>query len=185
MKTVIFDTETTGFPNNNPLNDPSQPHMIQIAAILAIENMILGKINTIIQCPVEVSEGAFKVHGISQERSMREGVPLITALAAFSNLLGQADRAIAHNMKFDLKIINIAYERAGIHNQLKGMLKGCTMQTVTPIMKRLGKRWTLDSAYRHFVDEAGFSDAHDAMADTTACFKLLQAMEAKDLRVTS
>lgn len=185
MKTVIFDTETTGFPNNGPLNDSSQPHMIQIAAILVIENMILGKINTIIQCPVEVSEGAFKVHGISQERSMQEGVPLITALTAFSNLIMQADRAVAHNMNFDQKIINIAYERVGIANPLQNIKLGCTMRTVTPIMKSLGKRWTLDSAYRHFVDEAGFSNAHDAMADTTACFKLLQEMETKNIMVTS
>lgn len=184
MKTLIFDTETTGFPSNNaPLSDPIQPHLIQLAALLTTEDEILQQFDTIIKCPIEVPEGAFKVHGISMEKSQREGISLRTALAAFNDLLVSADRLVAHNMRFDLKMMQIAYARAGMSTTLEEISKACTMKTVTPIMKREGKRWTLDSSYRHFVDSEGFSSAHDAGADTMACFKLLRAMEKKDIRI--
>ncbi|KKK98313.1 hypothetical protein LCGC14_2643980 [marine sediment metagenome] len=187
MKTLIFDTETTGFPSNHaPLSDPIQPHLIQLAALLTVEDVVLQKFETIIQCPIEVPEAAFKVHGISMEKSQAEGVPLATALAAFNDLLFQADRLVAHNMRFDLKLMEIAYARANIamaHSMLEAIPKVCTMITVSPIMKREGKRYTLDSSYRHFVDPAGFSSAHDASADTMACFKLLRAMEKKEIRI--
>ncbi len=187
MKTLIFDTETTGFPSNHaPLSDPIQPHLIQLAALLTEEDEILQKFDTIIQCPIEVPEGAFKVHGISMEKSQKEGVPLATALAAFNDLLTQADRLVAHNMRFDLKLMEIAYARAGVaieHSILEAIPKVCTMISVSPIMRAEGKRFTLDSSYRHFVDSEGFASAHDAGADTMACFKLLRAMEKKDIRI--
>ena len=184
MKTLVFDTETTGFPSNHAdLSDPIQPHLIQLAALLTFEDTVLQKFETIIKCPIEVPEAAFKVHGISMEKSQREGVDLMTALAAFNDLLVSADRLVAHNMRFDLKLMQIAYARARISTTMEEIPKACTMKTVTPIMRREGKRWTLDSSYRHFVDSEGFSDAHDAGADTMACFKLLRAMEKKGIEI--
>ena len=186
VKSLIFDTETTGFPSSSlPHSDPSQPYVVQLAALLTTQSMILQRFKTIIQCPIESSEGAFKVHGISKEKSMDEGIPLRTALAAFNDLTLSANRLVAHNMKFDLHMMEIAYAREGILSPFFEITKVCTMRTVTPIMRGLGKRWTLDSSYRHFVDPEGFEGAHDAEADTMACFKLLLALEEKDIEVVT
>ena len=186
MKSLVFDTETTGFPINSvALNDPAQPHLIQVAAILSIESMILAKFQTIIHCPIEVPEGAFKIHGISKEKSNAEGISLPAALTAFNNLASQADRVVAHNTVFDIKMLRIAYARAEMESPLHDLPKACTMKTVTPLLRRLGKRWTLDSSYRHFVDSSGFSDAHDAMADTMACFKLMNALKEKNIELVT
>lgn len=194
MKTLVFDTETTGFPNKQaPLDDESQPHLIQIAALLTEGDEILSKFETIIHCPIEPSEGAFKVHGISKQKSWDEGVSLAAALAAFDDLLTDCERLVAHNMAFDLQILRIAYARSGSTSNTVGehfcspslgkVPKACTMRTITPIMRRLGKRWTLDSSYRHLVDSEGFSGAHDAGADTMACFKVLRALEKSNIAI--
>ncbi len=186
MKTLVFDTETTGFPNKTvPLEHEIQPHLIQLAALLTEGDEILSRFETIIHCPIEVPEGAFKVHGISKQKSWDKGVSLAAALASFDDLLIACERLAAHNMDFDLQMMRIAYARCEMHPNIEAVPKICTMRTITPIMRRLGKRWTLDSSYRHLVDSAGFEGAHDASADTMACFKVLRALEASNVEIKS
>ncbi len=184
MIDLIFDTETTGFPyRNSSIDDPRQPHLVQLAVIMAKGDDLMLAWDTIIKCPIDIPEGAYDVHGITTEKSQAEGIDLKEAIGKFDRLLLTADRVVCHNVNFDVKIMSYAYCRADIVNTLMDFSKVCTMKTATPIMKSLGKRWTLQETYRSLVDEAGFEAAHSADADAMACWKVLRALEKRGVEL--
>jgi DNA polymerase III epsilon subunit-like protein len=106
------------------------------------------------------------------------------AMKIFNQYLRKADRIVFHNARFDVARIANTFERMGIvSEEWKAIPKYCTMLTLEPILKLPSKfgrgyKWpSLDEAYRALVDEDGFEDAHDAMADVQACAKVLFAIE--------
>jgi len=191
MTDLIFDTETTGFPVwKAPANDPRQPHLIQLAVIVAKEDELILKWDYIIKSPVEIPKEASNVHGITTTRSQNEGVELREALEKFNRLLFEVDRVVCHNYNFDSKIMSSAYHRAEMSLMYFTRLPHvCTMQTATPVLKLQGKRgykWPkLAEAYRLLVNDEGFDAAHTADADTMACWKVLRALEQKGVELKS
>ncbi len=74
MSALIFDTETTGLPNYKaPVNNDSQPYIVQLAAILVDdEGDTVSEMSVIIKpngwtIPEEVA----KIHGIDDRRANR------------------------------------------------------------------------------------------------------------------
>lgn len=178
MRSLVYDTETTGFPIFGiPSSDPEQPYIMQMACIQIEDGEIIKHWDTIVQCPIEPHPGAFEVHKISMGRSQLEGLSLETSVFMFHKLLEWADRTVCHNTRFDQKLMKIAYHRAGMDDSLlRAKPAVCTMLTAKRAMK-VGKWPKLDAAYRALVDEKGFSNAHDARADTEACARLMLALE--------
>ena len=95
---LIFDTETTGLPDNKqaPLTDfDNWPRVVQLAwqlhdgkgKLLSAQNMIIKPEGFTIPFNAE------KVHGISTKRAQKEGKPLDMVLELFSKDLdlGQID----------------------------------------------------------------------------------------------
>ena len=191
MLSLIFDTETSGFPLwKSPPSDPNQPHLVQLAALMTKGDEIISSYDTIVSCPVEISEGAAKVHGISTSRSRTEGVSSRQAVVKFDGIVSMADRIVCHNVEFDLLIMRAAYSRAEISTSvLDSKPTVCTMLTATSLLKLRGKRgykWPkLDEAFRALVDTRGFEGAHSADADTLACWKVLRALENKGVELIS
>ncbi len=180
---LIFDTETTGFPffNKSP-EDASQPHIIQLAALLLDEDFKeLESFNTLVKPEMEfyISRGAFEAHKITKERVIKEGMPSSKAMVMLSLLSIRAQQYIAHNIKFDSFLVDIAFCRAGL-NLLNWQNSFCTMQATTPLCKLHRKngapKWPkLQEAYKHFFGEE-FEGAHDALADVRACAKVFQKL---------
>lgn len=191
MKTLVLDTETTGFPfKETPLQDEKQPHLVQLATLLAEGEEILEEWSTIVFCPIMMPKRAFDVHGISTEISRRDGVSLRDAVDLFRHRLKIADRVVAHGTSFDIKMLRIAYARLGLDEaELFFRPRFCTMQTATPILqlpspRGRGFKWpTLQEAYKRLVDSAGFEGAHSANVDALACFKVMRALEKKGVQL--
>lgn len=191
MKTLVFDTETTGFPRKNtPLQDECQPHLVQLATLLAEGEEILEQWSTLIFCPIMIPSEAFNVHGISTEVSRRDGLSLKDAVDLFRHRLKIADRVVAHNTSFDMQLMRIAFARLGLdESELFRAPRFCTMRTATPILqlpspRGRGHKWpTLQEAYKRLVDSAGFESAHSADVDTLACFKVMRALEEKGVQL--
>ena len=186
MKTLVFDTETTGFAKfKSPASDPKQPHLVQLATLVTMYDEVLSAWDTIVYCPIEIPEGAAKVHGISTERSRSHGASLSATVLKFDKLLVGIDRVVCHNIRFDMKVILAAYHRAKLSpSMLLSKATRCTMASSTNVLKLPSShglyKWpTLTEAYKALVDEAGFGGAHSADADTMACWKVLRALEAK------
>jgi DNA polymerase-3 subunit epsilon len=185
MRTLIFDTETTGFWNfKAQIDDISQPHPVQIAAILYEDRREVAGANILCKALKPSAPGALNVHQKTPELLAACGFEEKTALAIFSQFLKVADRIVAHNADYDSKIIQGAMSRHGNLPEFFTTPLLCTMKSSTSICRiphangRPGFKWPkLDEAYRVLVDEKGFADAHDALADTRACAEVLWKLE--------
>jgi len=184
-----YDTETTGLPDwKNPSDSHHQPHLVQLAAILADEDTgkVISTLDLIIQpdgwdIPQEVAD----IHGITNEIANEVGVNEMDAVALFLQMVGSAKR-LAHNRTFDQRIIRIATKRYFPENvQEKWAEKenhDCTMMMAKPIMQMEPKgRYDykspkLSEAYQHFMGKE-LQDAHSAIADARACLDIYFAMK--------
>jgi len=207
MKYLIFDTETTGLPNYKlPVNHTSQPHIVQLAALLCDDiGQTYGQINLIIEPVVEVPKIASDIHGITTEIAQLTGVNIAVALQCFTALYDKCDMLVAHNIEFDLQMIRRYYPYDLAGQKWFDYKPGfCTKLNSTAIVKApLNDRqlaakarnpgWTppggwpeykdptLAECYKHFFNKE-IEGAHNAMVDVEACrdvFLSLKKVEGK------
>jgi len=191
---LFYDTETTGLPLfNEPSEDPRQPHIVQLGAVLVDMDSrnSIASLDVIVRpngwtIPEEVS----KVHGITTEHALAVGVPESLAVGLFMELCSGRLR-IAHNEQFDARILRIALLRhepdASTADEWKSGAAKCTAQLSTPIcklppterMRAAGRNHhktpNLGEAYRHFTGSE-LVGAHSAMVDVRACMAVYFAI---------
>jgi len=174
MFVLSYDTETTSLPNwKAPSGDPSQPHLVQIAALVADTEtrQVIASIDLIIRPDGwEIPAVTSDIHGITTEYALAHGVPEAEAYALFMSLWGGKFR-IAHNRTFDQRLLRIAAKRYGTEEQEEAWgdkeTHGCTMMQSKAAMGV--KKWPkLSEAYEHFTGKS-LENAHTAMADARAC----------------
>lgn len=185
MNKLFFDTETTGLPLfKEPSDDPRQPHLVQLAAILVndareevalIDNVIIKPDGW--EIPAEVSA----IHGITHEMAMDVGIPEIEALDMFMDMHKQCGLRVAHNTTFDNRLIRIALKRYRpdliADDEWKDNSKYyCTMIEYRKIHG--GKQPKLEEAYEKLTGK-NLENAHTAMADTRACMDIFFLLNPK------
>lgn len=194
MLGLFYDTETTGLPLfKEPSEHPDQPHIVQLAACLVdLETRELLESMDVIIRPDGwvIPDDVAKIHGITTERALDEGIPEKTAVAQFMCMWGGYLR-IAHNEQFDARILRIAlmrFEGEAVADNWKAGQSECTAKLATPIVKcpptekmiKAGfnkyKTASLGEAYRHFMG-SDFENAHSAMADVRACMDVYFAIK--------
>lgn len=173
---LFFDTETTGVPRNYkaPVTDTNNwPRMVQIAWLLyndeqeevvRQEYIIRPEGFTI---PLEAS----RIHGISTEKALEEGVDLRMVLAEFNAYISESKAIIAHNISFDEKIIGAEFVRKQIETSLFAKPRICTMHGSTDFCQlpgRYGFKWPKLSELHIKLFGEDFEGAHDALADIEA-----------------
>jgi|SRR5579862_4253946 len=187
---LFFDVESTGLPRwNDPSDDPRQPHIVEIAAILRNrEGSIRKPLHAIIKPEGWViPEEMTKIHGISQERALTEGRPAGEVFREFYALWREADFRVAHNQSFDQRMIRIALIRhigraeadtwnGGSAKCTADLSEGLCQLPPTQRMIEAGrghqyKRPKLEEAYRIIVGK-DLSNAHNALADVEACCEI-------------
>jgi len=118
MRTLVFDTETTGLPKTqiiSPETLNTWPHIVQFSYI--IFDTDLNKIVKIKDCIIKVpddvviTEDNSKIHGITNEISMTKGVSLKPILEEFFEDLSAADHIVGHNVSFDINMIKVELNR--------------------------------------------------------------------------
>lgn len=180
MIKLFFDTETTGMVEwSRKSSDPSQPDLIQLAAILKDGKRELASLNVIVQATKPSHLKAIEAHGITDEMNQQYGIGLDAAISPFMDMLDIADEVICHNTKFDTKIMKRAHfivtgKDKDIFEDKKVT---CTMITATTILRLKqkggrGLKWpTLEECSQYFFNE-GIDGAHDALVDTRTCIKV-------------
>jgi DNA polymerase III subunit epsilon len=178
---LFFDTETTGKSRDS--------HLVQLGAILVDDDFSEKALIKILVKPdgFTIPEDVAQFHGISQEIASRSGVRLRAACSIFYSLTLQARRLVAHNLDYDLGIMDTAFRAVNAgkdyHNPHTDYY--CTMKRATTICRipnpypQYGPfKWpTLSEAYAHFHDGAKFEGAHDALNDVRACIAVYKKLE--------
>lgn len=176
MNTIlVFDTETTGFPNTHkPSVDPGQPHLVQLGAILvnADTRDVIASMDVIVKPDGwEIPQKCTDVHGISTAYALGVGVPESTALRMFLALQAGATR-LAHNSKFDERIIDIARVRYASEYYLDPNMTCCTLEMSR---KRKGGSHKLADVLKELTGR-NLVGAHSALPDAQACLDIYFAM---------
>src|SRR5690554_4076109 len=189
---LIFDTETTGLPRNwnAPYTDTDNwPRCIQIAWQLHDE---MGKV--IEHQDYLVKPDGFnipfdseRIHGISTELALEQGISLQEVLEKFNIALSKAKFVVGQNVGFDLNVMGCEFHRMGVPTDLneKPVLDTCTEVTAELIKLPGGRggRYKLPTLteLHQYLFGIPFSEAHNATADveaTTRCFLELIRKEA-------
>ncbi len=175
---LFFDTETTGLPRNYqaPLDDFSNwPRLVQLAWSLYDTDANHWESHNLIIKPdgFIIPPESTKIHRISQERAMNEGIDLHSALERFSQDVQGASYLVAHNIDFDEKIIGSELLREKMFNWIAESKKICTMKSSVQYCRLTsphgGYKWPNLMELYNCLFAKGFSDAHDAMVDVKAC----------------
>lgn len=189
---LFFDTETTGLPKkwNAPVTDSSNwPRLVQLAYLLydGEENLMFEGNYIVRPEGFTIPSESMRIHGISTERALCEGLPLQDVLLSFSEILKHADYLVAHNISFDESIIGAELVRCGMANHLTAKIKICTMLGSTNYCAISGKggykRPRLSELHQKLFG-CGFEEAHNAAADikaTAHCFWELRKRGVIDL----
>jgi len=175
----FFDTETTGLPRdwNAPLNArtlANWPRMVQLAWILCDDagNELASACRIIRPQGYVIPPEAARVHGITTERALAEGIALAEALDEVLPHVEQATFAVAHNIAFDEKILGAEFLRLGRTTPFLKKPMHCTMKESTQYCALPGlygfKYPNLTELHRKLFQKA-FEGAHDAYADVRAC----------------
>ena len=143
MKVLVFDTETTGLPKNNPsiYQTDLWPYIVQLSYVIYdVDNMhLITEQDHIIKLSesINISEESVKIHGISKEKSNTLGINIKTALKKFIEDMKTVDLLVGHNISFDKRMIIVEC----IRNKIQGRFPSeqakyfCTMKKGTEICK--------------------------------------------------
>lgn len=190
---LVFDTETTGLPKNfrAPLSDFSNwPRMVQIAWAIfdADGNNWLKKSYVIYPDGYIIPDEVAKIHRVTQERAMKEGVPIKKVLAEFIQDVSRVEFLVGHNIEFDNNIVGSEILRQGMESDLPIFIESaniCTMKSSVDFCKipngRGGYKWPNLSELHQRLFETGFAEAHDALIDVMACAKCFFELKRKGL----
>ena len=182
MKVIVFDTETTGLPEDSyaSFHDSAKwPHIIQLSYII---------IDT--DSSVIISPESIDVHQITREKSESQGIPIIEVLAEFAQSVQSADVIVGHNIIFDKRIITVELYRHNMKNCFyknnKAIPEYCTMKRTTDLCaiprvnKKTGETYnkfpTLSELHLKLFGNAP-KGTHNAIADVMICLRCYVMLE--------
>lgn len=188
MRVIVFDTETTGLPKfrkAHPSKSELYPYICQFSWLVYDDktNEFYTR-DYIIKLPkgVTIPEVCIKIHGITNEKMLSEGVDIKEVLKEFTRDWLKCQILIAHNFDFDNRVIQAEYFRNEPINWLgrHRKIEYCTMN--------YGKKFTniqLPSKFNSgtyqkppklielhkelFSSEP--SNLHNSLVDVLACFR--------------
>ena len=155
MREIILDTETTG------LDPSSGDRIVEIGCIEAHNHMPTSEV---FQCYInperDMPEGAFAVHGLSDE--FLADKPKFAEIAdRFLEFIGDAPLVI-HNAEFDLRFLNAEMALLG----KVAMERSRTVDTLALARRRYpGAQVSLDALCRRFEIDLTRREKHGALLD--------------------
>ncbi|MBL4747262.1 MAG: DNA polymerase III subunit epsilon [Magnetovibrio sp.] len=155
MREISLDTETTG------LNPKGGDRVVEIGCVEMINHIATDQVfHVYINPQRDMPDGAFRVHGLSEE--FLRGHEVFAKIAdAFLKFIGD-DPLIIHNVPFDIGFLNAELARVG-----KPLLEiARTIDTVPMARKKFpGAQANLDALCRRFNIDLSGRDFHGALLD--------------------
>jgi DNA polymerase III epsilon subunit-like protein len=197
---LVFDTETTGLiPKSKEVPLEMFPCITQFSFIVYDTqlNNIRSSFNAYIKLPpgIEIPHIVTEITGITNEKCDSQGIPIEQVLGIFYQAMTLCDCVIAHNLDFDMQMVNIELKRHSIRlskifpniqymfhpSRLAalGINLDCTMKMTTEscalyrsteknhVYKKFPK---LSETYFHLFQETP-TNLHNSMVDTIVCLR--------------
>lgn len=188
---LFFDTETTGVPKNYkaPVTDlENWPRLVQLGYVV-YDVLDGGEVEEYTSAEFIVQPDGFvispevsKIHGVTQEKALTEGISLGMVLDNFVGWANACDTLVGHNISFDLNILGAELIRCGFGDPFVGKSQYDTMQKSTEFCKLPGGfggkyKWPkLKELYKVLFNEE-LAQTHTALDDirqTAKCYFELQ-----------
>jgi DNA polymerase III epsilon subunit-like protein len=205
MKILVFDTETTGLPEENNvsiLDTFRWPYIVQLSFIYYDSeiNDIIEYYDNVIKLPenITIPEDSINIHGITNEAMREKGISIRTALKKFNDILKDCDIVVAHNISFDKRMIMVECIRNKISQYFtRGQNKKsefCTMKNSKNICKikmvnykgeEYFKSPKLSELYT-FIFKEEPRNLHNSFVDVLLCLRCYFAIiENKDIIINN
>ncbi|MGP1927026.1 MAG: exonuclease domain-containing protein [Candidatus Hodgkinia cicadicola] len=171
IKELIVDTETTGL-------NVKADRIIELAAIELIDGKRTGRVfcSYFNPWPVNVSKGAFNIHGISNE-FLKDKPRFKRGIRGFLDL-AKDHVLIAHNAKFDSEILDCELQRCGKSPLAKE--NWCdTLRLARKMYPRLSN--SLANLRKRFKINVG-GKAHSALRDCEVLLKVYEILLTESCR---
>lgn len=187
-KYLFFDTETTGLPrlrNAPPEDFANWPYIVEIAWLLIDEEglQVAGG-HYIVKQNVSIPKEATAVHHITTQDMLLKGVSPIDVYSEFIESVDDTEYIIAHNLEFDVPIIECELLRNGFNKMLFSKKQFCTMiggrdfctvydrsgRIKNPKLSELFGDLYFDNPYLKF------EGTHNALADTNMLYRCFMKM---------
>ena len=175
MQYIAFDFETSGLPKGRKPLTPDTIGQYDTcravslsAARFSSRGRLMDTFDAIIQPnDFTISQGSIDIHGITQERAMRDGRPFTEVFLDFVKFIGPRTRTfVAHNSQFDMSVLKSEMIRRGINLKLiEDFNFRCTLQMYK---ERFLSPIKLGVLYKDIFGE-DFENAHNSLADCIAC----------------
>ena len=183
---LFFDTETTGVPQNHdaPASDVNNwPRLVQLAFIKTDwEGNIIDSKDFIIKPQgFTIPKESTKFHGISNEYAIQSGSNLREVLELFNNEIERASIIVAHNIKFDKKIIAAEFFRNNITSSILNRTNICTMERSTNFCALSGNKWPKLSELHKKLFNEEFQEQHNAKHDILATYKCFWELNRREI----
>lgn len=170
---VVFDTETTGLEDSDDV--------VQIACVVTKDGVetISQAVYLKNQVPIDGTE-AQTVNGLTDEFLRKNGLEPEGVLLNFLELLNKAIQEngkvllVAHNLSFDLRMIQNMLKRYSLPLIPKGTVFCCTKEFVKSL--KLPKEILPGNHLRNCIKAFNLNaqNTHDALDDTRACLELFK-----------
>jgi DNA polymerase-3 subunit alpha len=164
LKHLVFDTETTGLISNSLRPLDKQPRVIELYALLLDDDgwEEVGNFYSLVNPGVAVPEIVTKITGITEEK-LRGAPTFGEVFPSFDELVRSADAVVAHNLSYDVAIVDFECARLGKSMRWPAR-RVCSVESSESIK---GYRLNLQALHEHLFG-VGFESAHSAEADVRA-----------------
>lgn len=170
MIDLVFDTETTGLIDNTLKRLDKQPYVIEFYGMLVQDGNLVSDLDLLIKPPIPISKEITKITGITNE--MVKNSPSFQEVAGqIANFFSQADRTVAHNLTYDLQMIEFEFNRLGMIIPMPSK-KLCTVEGTEHLK---GHRLKLTELHEYLFD-VPFKGAHRAKEDVEALNRCYQEL---------
>ena len=181
---LVCDSESSGLPKYSvAADDPSQPRLVEISAVLLdFDGKEIDRLHHIIkpidwpledEAFVKNMQDAEAIHGISLEKMKAEGVPLMIAHDDWERLYSRCQYLVGYNIWHDWKVIRGEWRRIGQTVPFRDRQGICMMKAARKVLG--GRNPKLSVAVEKILGrEHNF--AHRSDADLAATIDLFHAL---------
>ncbi|KTD16076.1 DNA polymerase III subunit epsilon [Legionella jordanis] len=168
MRQIVLDTETTG------IGHELGHRIIEIGCVEMIDRKLTGKHFHIYLNPErEVDEGAFRVHGISNE--FLQDKPLFKDVVHDFITFIQHSELIIHNAAFDVGFLNAELQLIGWPKRIDDYCNVCDT-LILAREKHPGQRNSLDALCKRYEIDNSNRTLHGALLDAEILASVYLAM---------